>query len=85
MNDSLNPDQIAALFEAAKAGDMPDGSQQQPTVDAATDASRRLLAADQVHRPTTSAASHAPIDDVLPRRCHPPDRRAARRQSSSRP
>jgi flagellar motor switch protein FliM len=27
MNDSLNPDQIAALFEAAKSGEVPDASQ----------------------------------------------------------
>ena len=27
MNDSLNPDQIAALFEAAKSGEVPDATQ----------------------------------------------------------
>ncbi len=57
MNDILNPDQIAALFEAAKAGDVPE-TLASCAASAAADAVGRLLAADEVHgRP--SAPDHA--------------------------
>ncbi len=51
MNDLLNPDQIAALFEAAKAGDVPDN---QPT---AGRRQQRMRAVD-FSRPTKFTTDH---------------------------
>lgn len=51
MNDTLNPDQIAALFEAAKSGDVPDGPQHSPR------RQQRMRSVD-FSRPTKFTADH---------------------------
>ena len=51
MNDSLNPDQIAALFEAAKAGEMPEST---PT----TGRRQQRMRAVDFSRPTKFTTDH---------------------------
>jgi flagellar motor switch protein FliM len=51
MNDSLNPDQIAALFEAAKAGEMPESN---PT----TNRRQQRMRAVDFSRPTKFTTDH---------------------------
>jgi flagellar motor switch protein FliM len=51
MNDTLNPDQIAALFEAAKSGDVPEASHHTPR------RQQRMRSVD-FSRPTKFTADH---------------------------